>query len=255
MADRQTGGTFFMNTAEALADYYITNVPPDQVPYWDFQAPGIPDAPRDSSAAAITLSALVELSQQETNWQQSAKYWQAAKLIFDSLRSTNYLAEGSVSSGILLHGTGEPPKYPWGEVDISLVYGDYYFIEALRRYTDLYRRTTLTYVPRTNFHGSDSFTYQVCDSSGQTATGTVCVQVDSSLTNAFTAQIALSGAKQPTISFPSVSGREYFIQYSTNLLTGGAWKSLATNLPGTGALMSMTDTNPGLSRFYRVGLK
>ncbi len=45
----------FLNAAGRVANYYLTNVPPDYVPYWDFDAPDIPNAPRDSSSAAITL--------------------------------------------------------------------------------------------------------------------------------------------------------------------------------------------------------
>lgn len=254
-AYRETGDVRFLNAAEQTANYYLANVPADYVPYWDFQAPGIPNAPRDSSAAAITLSALVQLSQLTTNLQDGATYWQAASQIFNSLSSTNYLAEGSPSSGILLHGTGESPADVDPQTNVSLIYGDYYFIEALQRYTALYAQTTVTYVPNTNFQGTDSFAYQACDSSGNCATATVTVQVNSALTNAITAQLSLSaGAGGPTISFPSITGRKYFVQACNNLPPSNQWSVIATNLAGSGALLSISDSNQAAQRFYRIGL-
>ncbi|HEY3931432.1 MAG TPA: glycoside hydrolase family 88 protein, partial [Verrucomicrobiae bacterium] len=109
MAYRETGFLPFLDAANRTANYYLTNVPSDFVPYWDFDAPDIPNAPRDSSSAAITLSALVQLSQLVTNMQDSATLWAGAHNILESLGSTNYLAQGTTSKGILLHGTGEPP--------------------------------------------------------------------------------------------------------------------------------------------------
>ena len=250
MAYHETGDLRFLNTAQRLADYYLANVPSDYVPYWDFQAPGIPNEPRDSSAAAITLSALLELSQVATNLQDGARYWQAARLLFNSLSSTNYLAQGSISSGVLLHGVGEMP--PSGEVDVSLIYGDYYFVEALKRYKEVYSQTTVTYVPDTNFCGTDSFTYQVCDSGGDCSTATVTVVVSTAATNAFTAQISLAPPTHlPVISFPTVAGTTYDVQYRDGL-SAGPWSFLATNLAGSGTVIAITDTNPPVRRFYRV---
>ena len=69
----ETGYLPFLDAAQRVANYYITNVPADYVPYWDFQAPDIPNAPRDSSAAAITLSGLLQLSQVTTNLTNAAR--------------------------------------------------------------------------------------------------------------------------------------------------------------------------------------
>ena len=253
MAYRETGDARFLSTAQRLADYYLTNVPPDQVPYWDFDAPDIPNAPRDSSAAAITLAALVELAGGTTNFQDSAKYWQAAHRLFDSLRSTNYLAEGTVNSGLILHGTGEPPQWTDLEVDVCLIYGDYYFVEALKRLKDRYACTSLTYTPDKDFLGADTFQYEVCDSGGNCATATVTVVVSPAATNVFAAQISLApDTHWPTISFPTLAGQFYHVQYRDDL-AAGLWSILATNLAGSGAALAITDTNPAARRFYRVG--
>ncbi len=251
MAYRETGDLDFLVTAQRVADFFITNLPPDVVPYWDFDAPDIPAAPRDSSAAAISLSGLVQLSQMVTNLQDSARYWQAANQIFSSLASTNYLSKGPPSSGILLHGTGEPPGSSAAETNVSLIYGDYYFIEALRRYTTVYGQTTLLYTPATNYTGNDSFTCEVCDSAGACSNATVTIAVDTPLV----AQISVSpDFSQPAISFPTVTNRHYSIQYSDDLANPAPWNVLATNLAGSGSIISFVDTNFVAERFYRVGM-
>ena len=251
MAYRETGDNRFLQTAQRTADYYIANLPSDYVPYWDFQAPGIPNAPRDSSSAAIALSGLLELSQAATNLQDSARYWKAASQIFGSLSSTNYLAQGSHSSGILLHGTGEGPLSSQPETNVSLIYGDYYFIEALRRYTQVYGQTTLTYAPNTNFQGNNTFKYLLCDSAGACATGMVTVAVEPAITALISSQTAPPAA---SLSFLTTTGRQYFVQYRDDL-AATSWNILATNVIGTGSATSVADTNVAPSRFYRVGVR
>ncbi len=52
----------FLRTVENLTDYYVSNCPSDSVPYWDFDDSEIPNTVRDSSAAAITASGLLEFN-------------------------------------------------------------------------------------------------------------------------------------------------------------------------------------------------
>ena len=132
MAYRETGDPRFLETAAALADWFINHLPPDHVPYWDFDAPGIPAEEKDTSAAAIACSGLLELSTLATEAMARAQYFAAASDILAALCSPGYLAEGTPSHGILLHGVGYHPAN--SEVDVSLIYGDYYFLEALLRY-------------------------------------------------------------------------------------------------------------------------
>jgi unsaturated chondroitin disaccharide hydrolase len=131
MAYRESGNAQMLATARRVADYYIAHLPSDYVPYWDFQAPGIPNEPRDSSAAAIAASGLLELSQLETDATRKQRYLSTAKATLTSLSSSAYLAEGTNSHSILLHGTADEPL---GHTDRGLIYGDYYFLEALLRY-------------------------------------------------------------------------------------------------------------------------
>jgi hypothetical protein len=135
MTSRESGEPRFLDTAQALADWFIAHLPADFVPYWDFDAPGIPDEPRDSSAAAIAASGLLELSDRVADLSDREFYLGAAESILASLMSEAYLSDGVESSGILLHGTGNKPNNT--EVDVSLIYGDYYFTEALLRYLTL----------------------------------------------------------------------------------------------------------------------
>ena len=135
MTYRCTKDQRFLRTAQRAADYFIEHLPADFVPYWDFQAPRIPDEPRDASAAAIAASGLLELSNYAADTQLRTKYFKAAENILKSLCSSSYLAEGTSSHGILKHCVGHKPNN--GEIDVSLIYADYYFLEALSRYKSL----------------------------------------------------------------------------------------------------------------------
>jgi unsaturated chondroitin disaccharide hydrolase len=135
MTYRETRDTRFRDTARRTADYFIDHLPVDHVPYWDFQAPHIPNEPKDSSAAAIAAAGLLELCTLADDAAARARYRQVGCDIVAALCSPPYLAEGSTSHGILLHGTGNKPKNT--EVDVSLIYGDYYFLQALLRLGDL----------------------------------------------------------------------------------------------------------------------
>lgn len=134
MVYRYTRDPQFLLAAQRLADYFISHLPADHVPYWDFNAPE-PNPVRDSSAGAITCAGLLELSTFVKDAADRAAYWTAAEEILGSLCSSAYLSSSSSDQGILLHGT-----YNYNEntgVDASLIWGDYYFMEALSRYTRL----------------------------------------------------------------------------------------------------------------------
>jgi len=137
-AYRETGGVRFLATAKKAADFYLAHVPADGVPFWDFSAPGIPNTYRDTSAAAVAASALFELSRiapaAATATADPARYRATGELILGSLLSPAYFAEGSVSRGVLLHGAAHVPRKN-ALPDNSLVYGDYYFLEAMNRFT------------------------------------------------------------------------------------------------------------------------
>ena len=132
----RTGSGVRIADAQDLADWWLANVPADGVPYWDFQAPGIPNAARDSSAAAIAALGMLELSELVTDSADSDRYYLAAKGTLDSLLSDAYFA-GDSSDALLLHGTGNhnDPRNP--EIDVGLIYGDFFLVEALYRYQEI----------------------------------------------------------------------------------------------------------------------
>jgi hypothetical protein len=136
MTCRFTGNKEFLEQAEKIAAFILEhpNLPEDMIPYWDFNAPGIPDEPRDASSAAITASALLELS---TYSDQGDSYAGSAVKILENLSSPEYLSNEGESKGFLIkHSTGHKPGH--SEVDVPIIYGDYYYIEAMKRYRILF---------------------------------------------------------------------------------------------------------------------
>ena len=128
----------YLDQANKIAKFLLShpNLPADKIPYWDFNAPGIPNELRDASAAAITASGLRELAQY-TNGNSKKEYIGAAEKMMRSLASPSYRAPlGSNGGFILMHSVGHKPGA--SEVDVPLTYADYYFIEALTRYKKWY---------------------------------------------------------------------------------------------------------------------
>ncbi|HOI50488.1 MAG TPA: glycoside hydrolase family 88 protein, partial [Prolixibacteraceae bacterium] len=130
MVFRETQDPKFLDAATRIADFMLQNLPEDYVFYWDFDDPAIPHTERDASAAAITASALLELSTFEGVDQE--KYRTTALKIVESLSSDQYLAETGTNGGFLLkHCVGHKPAGK--EIDVPLNYADYYYLEALNR--------------------------------------------------------------------------------------------------------------------------
>jgi unsaturated chondroitin disaccharide hydrolase len=140
MMFRETKNAIYLEQAVKIGNFILNHprLPADKVPYWDFDAPGIPAAPRDASAGAIMSSAFLELSGM-TKGEQSASFLNLARQQLTSLSSPAYLAKPGENGGfILLHSVGHLPKN--SEVDVPLNYADYYFIEALIRYQNLSKK-------------------------------------------------------------------------------------------------------------------
>lgn len=138
MMYRFTRDKKYLQFATNIADYLIhhPNLPADKIPYWDFNAPLIPFAKRDASAASIMASALLELGQ-FTSGDTKAEYIATAAQILQSLSSDTYRSKPGENGGFLLkHSTGAYPLN--SEIDVPLIYADYYFLEALKRYKDWY---------------------------------------------------------------------------------------------------------------------
>ena len=126
---RETKDVRYLDFVQKVTDVYLKNLPEDYVPYWDFNDPSIPDAPRDASAACVVASALLELSGYLPA-EKALEYKQAAVKMLTSLSSDKYQC-GESKPAFLLHSTGHLPAE--SEIDASIIYADYYYMEALLR--------------------------------------------------------------------------------------------------------------------------
>jgi unsaturated chondroitin disaccharide hydrolase len=130
MTYRETKDPKFLDFAHKLTRVYLDKLATeDLIPYWDFNAPNIPNEPRDASAAAIVSSALIELSSYTKDKNLKNEYLSKSKKMIVEL-SEHYQSH-EVNSAFLLHSTGHKPA--GSEIDCSINYADYYYLEALLR--------------------------------------------------------------------------------------------------------------------------
>jgi len=146
----KSGDKRYLEQAERIAGYILPRLPKDGIPYWDFNAPGTPDAVgsdaeghpaayswkegdkvlRDASAGAIMASALISLSGDTPDRKRAKQYLKVARRQIATLSSQEYLAEPGTNGGFLLkHSVGNLHNNV--EVDVPLTYADYYFLESL----------------------------------------------------------------------------------------------------------------------------
>lgn len=155
MMYRETGDKRYLNVAENVGKMLMDKLPEDGIPYWDLNAPGTPEALdasapgstmndnaytepvfRDASAGAIMASAFIELSTLSEDSEASEAYLETARRQLMTFGTEEYLAgPGENANFILKHSVGSIPGN--SEVDVPLSYADYYFLEALIRYTQL----------------------------------------------------------------------------------------------------------------------
>ncbi|WP_256009928.1 glycoside hydrolase family 88 protein [Desertivirga xinjiangensis] len=150
MMYRETRDKRFLETAQKAADFFIShpNLPKDKIPYWDFnvgQEGFTPDwdnkdrkklsyIPKDASAGSLVAAGLLELSTYTGD--KGKEYYSTAEKMLKSLSSSEYLAKPGTNSGFILkHSVGSFPHN--SEIDVPLIYADYYFLEALLRYQKL----------------------------------------------------------------------------------------------------------------------
>ena len=134
---RYTAIPAFLTTAQALADYTIRHLPADLVPFWDYNSPHIPHTYRDSSAAAVTVCGLVELAAVDN--ENASRWLGLAERMLISLCENYLIMDAAGPSSILQEGARSVPA---NLMEHGLIYGDYYFLEALTAFTrpDIYQR-------------------------------------------------------------------------------------------------------------------
>ncbi len=131
---RETKEKKYLDEAQRIAAFLLSNpaLPANKIPYWDYNAPGIPAAYRDASAAAVMASALLELAQY-SDASLKTRYRSSAQTILQTLASPEYTATKGTNGGFLLkHSISHLPKNV--EVDAPQTYADYYYVEALLRF-------------------------------------------------------------------------------------------------------------------------
>jgi unsaturated chondroitin disaccharide hydrolase len=131
-----TGEAEFLDVSEQNAEYWITNLPEDRVPYWDFDAdisqPPPWGAQKETSAAAIVASGLLDLAQQTKSKERAIAYRTTALAMLDELVKPEYLANETPGwEGILKHGVYHTKKQLG--VDESVMWGEFFFVEALTK--------------------------------------------------------------------------------------------------------------------------
>ncbi|MFD1955540.1 glycoside hydrolase family 88 protein [Paenibacillus thailandensis] len=127
---RHTGDRRYLDAAKRVAHFFLSQLPEDAVPHWDFRTPPEVTKYRDSSAGACAASGLLLLADMAGEL-EAAVYRKAGERILESLYR-NYGAWDDLNEeGLIKHGTSH---YPEGKnIDVPLIYGDYYFVEGLAR--------------------------------------------------------------------------------------------------------------------------
>lgn len=126
----------YIDIFEKVTDFFLTHLPKDLVPYWDFDFSDGSDEPRDSSCAAITACGMLEMAKYLPK-EKADFYVGMAKRLMKALADRCAVKSSAESNGILLHGTYcKSSPYNtcpnWG-VDECTSWGDYYYMEALTR--------------------------------------------------------------------------------------------------------------------------
>jgi rhamnogalacturonyl hydrolase YesR len=136
---RETKDKIYLEQAQRIAAFILNhpNLPADRIPFWDYNAPGIPTTYRDASSAAIMASALIELTGYSEE-SLSKKYIITVETILQRLSSREYKATMGDNGGFVLkHSVAHLPRN--SEVNAPLPYADYYYVEALMRYKKYFR--------------------------------------------------------------------------------------------------------------------
>ena len=129
MVYRETKDSKFLDFAQKVAQVYLDRLPKDLIPYWDFDIKTTTNTPKDASAATVVASALLELSTYTKDNKLAKEYVDKAEEMLKEL-SDNYQSKEKNTS-LLLHSTGHMPA--GSEIDYSIIYADYYYVEALLR--------------------------------------------------------------------------------------------------------------------------
>ncbi|SFS52189.1 glycoside hydrolase family 88 protein [Paenibacillus sp. BC26] len=130
LAAKHTGRQDYIDAAKRVAHFFLSQLPEDAVPAWDFRAPSETKTLRDSSAGACAACGLLLISELVPA-EESDSYKQAGERIIESLYRNYGAFDDEQEEGLILHGTSHYPERK--NVDVPLIYGDYFFVEGLAR--------------------------------------------------------------------------------------------------------------------------
>ncbi|MDQ1234809.1 unsaturated chondroitin disaccharide hydrolase [Paenibacillus sp. SORGH_AS306] len=122
-----TGEQRYLEIAKQTAQFFLTELGEDIVPFWDFRAPDEHRIAWDSSAAAIAASGLLELARHVPEQEQSF-YQRAGELLVQGLYE-QFSSRETGGEGLISKGTVHYPEQKY--LNVSIIYGDYFFAEAL----------------------------------------------------------------------------------------------------------------------------
>ncbi|RAP73548.1 glycoside hydrolase family 88 protein [Paenibacillus montanisoli] len=129
-AYKYTGDAKYLDASKRVAHFFLASLPENGIPPWDFRAPNAGSEPRDTSAAAIAASGLLELAKLVPA-EESGYYSDWAARIARSLTEHYAAWEQPEHEAILLEGTGHKPANT--NIGVSLIYGDYFYVEAVAK--------------------------------------------------------------------------------------------------------------------------
>jgi len=121
--------SLFLSSARKSAIYFKDHLPDDGFPFWDLALPSTQHEPRDASAAAIAASAFLQLALAEVDKELASKWHYMGYDLLRKLASPTFLNKDASFPFLLTHATGN--RLMNHELDASLIYADYYFLEAL----------------------------------------------------------------------------------------------------------------------------
>ncbi|MWV45992.1 glycosyl hydrolase [Paenibacillus sp. HJL G12] len=132
-----TGNEEFLIGSKRAAHFFLANLPEDYVPHWDFRAPRNADTPRDTSAAACAACGLIELADCLPEG-EGQMYLEAAARLIRALDEQYGAWDREDEEGLILSGTSNLPGGV--HIDTPLIYGDYFFVEAVSKLRGSKRR-------------------------------------------------------------------------------------------------------------------
>ncbi len=120
----------YLQGAKRVADFFIASIEQDGIPLWDFRVENRENEPRDTSAASCAASGLLEIARL-VPMEESMQYELAAKRIINALTVNYGNWNNPQHQGILRDGTGNKPAGQ--NINVSLIYGDYFYVEAFAK--------------------------------------------------------------------------------------------------------------------------